>query len=229
MIYATPIRYTRPAFRLIMLSLLVLAIGACSPHEFTKSHANTAPIQVNQRTAEKIVDTKKTDGKTLAPISRRYKTAGNGPVRLSVSYDPASDNNTAVMASRQAARLASILRDQGVETVNVDIVPITDSGQSSRTHIRFTTIDAQAPRGCDMMPGLGTSPTNAQEVDESYKFGCSIDTLMARQVERPGDLLGRAPPAGQGASGRRAGNIINRYEQGEPNERLRNIGEEGGN
>ena len=220
MMYAASIIHARQAFRFVMLSLLVLAIGACAPHEFTKSHANTAPIQVNQRTAERVLDTKKADRTTLAPVSRRYGKTGKGPVRLHVSYDPASDNNTAVRASREGARLASILRDQGVETVTVDIVPIANSGQNSRTYIRFTALDAKGPPDCDMLPGLGNTPTNAQDVSESYKFGCSIDTLMARQVDRPGDLLGRAPPAGQGASGRRAGNIINRYEQGEPNEEL---------
>jgi type IV pilus biogenesis protein CpaD/CtpE len=54
--------------------------------------------------------------------------------------------------------------------------------------------------------------------DENYRFGCTLDTVVARQV-RPKDLAGRGGDDVMN-DGRRNANIVERYRTGEPNKAL---------
>jgi len=55
--------------------------------------------------------------------------------------------------------------------------------------------------------------------DLEYKMGCSVETMIARQIARPGDLLGRAPNSVY-KDGRRISNQIEGVRSGAMNEPL---------
>ena len=56
----------------------------------------------------------------------------------------------------------------------------------------FAALTAQAPTGCGMIPGYTGLPeaSTKTEGEPDYRYGCTVETLIARQVTRPSDLLG---------------------------------------
>lgn len=209
-------------FRSLMcLGAIVMLSGlaGCSD-DLRQSKLNDSPVKVHENIYKKRMRTSDIDDAQLRALSRDYRRHGGGGMTLGVSYNPASDDNTAVKASNNGAELAETLRKNGVEQVNVDVLPVKKSGETSYTLIHFRRYTAEAPSNCALMPGVGKIHTSTDKMGHNYQLGCTIDSLLARQVKRPRDLLGRERADDNYASGRRAGNIINRYREGEPNEPL---------
>jgi type IV pilus biogenesis protein CpaD/CtpE len=72
-----------------------------------------------------------------------------------------------------------------------------------------------------MMPGLDNTATDWKGV-KKYGFGCTIESVMAKQIERPADLAGTAALP-ETSDGRRLSNSIDSYRDGVPNEKLEGI------
>lgn len=51
-------------------------------------------------------------------------------------------------------------------------------------------VHAAAPAGCRNMPGFDDGLTSEKIGD--YRFGCSVDAMVAKQIYRPADLQGNA-------------------------------------
>lgn len=156
------------------------------------------------------VDTAVLDDAALRAVGDHYRHYGEGTVDLVVTYDPKSRTNTAMKATNEAARIAGSLRKSGVSNYTTDIMPVT--GGDSRTMIDFRTVTAEAPRDCPSMGGLDGRAT---EADFDYRYGCTIEAQLARQIARPQDLAGR--DGLDAGSGRRQANIVEGYKTGEPN------------
>ncbi len=133
-----------------------------------------------------------TDG-FLQQMAQYYARYGAGPMAAAVTYDPKSSGDAALEASRLAAKINNTLKANGVPEVMTETLPTPGTGQDMQVLLKFGTITAQAPSGCGQMPAYGG--TGATTNNEAYRYGCTVETLMAQQVMRPADLAGRAPTA----------------------------------
>ena len=193
-------------------------LGACSQDH--KGNVSLKRVEVHQEQFAKQVtshDLKQSDLEALAADYNRY--GGDDPLTLSVQYDPASSENTAMNATRHASKLANGLRAAGVTNVKTEILPVVGVGDHSRTLITYERYSAHKPEGCGTMPGMDNTTTD-WEAMRDYGFGCSVEDKIARQIARPKDLLGNDRGLEGEDDGRRASNIIETYRLGEPNEPL---------
>lgn len=170
------------------------------------------------RVQEDIYDTSypaaQLTGNVAAQIGDGYRRFGEGPVALTVTYDPHSPHFTARGASEEAARIAGLLRREGITDVRTETLPVMgqDGGPGPQALVRYRTYTALPPEGCRDMEDY---PDNSAESLRPYKLGCSTESYLAKQVASPRDLLGRDSIGP--ATGSRLTNIVNSYGSGEPN------------
>ncbi|MES2729108.1 MAG: CpaD family pilus assembly lipoprotein [Pseudomonadota bacterium] len=170
------------------------------PTVMSERRAELATSTHNQSYAESQI----TDG-FLQQMAQYYARYGAGVVGATVTYDP-SVSDSPRDANRLAARISNTLKANGVAEVMTETLPIPNSGREMHALLKFGTITAKGPRDCGQMPaytGTGGATTN----NETYKYGCTVETLMAQQVMRPADLAGRAPTAA--SDGARQTAVIN--------------------
>lgn len=150
--------------------------------------------------------------KELDMLAADFSYHGSGIPEVTVTYDPASGVNTAMKAGNELGRIVGSLKKAGVQNVDATIIPIKNSGDQASVQIAYARSEAIAPKDCDMMPGTygGSDPTAVAD----YRFGCSVETIMAKQIARPSDLQGREGYAGL-KDGMRNTNVIWPYKSGE--------------
>ena len=203
--------------------ICIVGLAACDFHHPTYMTENKIRVERGvQRHDMDVHDFSNTQAKIIA---HDYDGAGAGDARLSVTYDPTSPINTAAHARTHLAKALTLLRGNGLSTVMGNIMPVHNSGENSRLLLTYDAYSAHAPAGCGAMSGLNN---NVVENDRDYKLGCSRDTLFARQIARPKDLIGQGS-IGATTDGRRAANILEPYRAGIPNESLRGESASGSN
>jgi type IV pilus biogenesis protein CpaD/CtpE len=171
------------------------------------SWVNQDRVEVRADHFEDQFQTKDINESMLRAIATSYYRYGNGPMSVLVSFNPQQKNSKA-NASNKAKYFDDILRANGVKDVTVTLVDLQQD--QSTTRISFPALVAQAPQNCGLMPGLKghTSVSdNANHNSQNYQFGCSVETMIANQVSRPGDLLGR-PGFETRADGRRQDRVL---------------------
>jgi len=184
---------------------LLLAVGllsACSMNSPTWVNQNR--VEVHQDQFTDTFETAKLDKGMLRAISIYHYRFGNGPLNVMVGYDPKSKTNTLGKAKLESKRIEDGLRLNGVKDMTLQTVALDGTGDRSLTTVTFDALLAKAPKKCGTIPGYN-SPTTVPDTAEGippYELGCTIETLMAQQVSRPGDLLGR-PGFETNADGRR--------------------------
>jgi len=198
-------------------AFLSLSVAGCMDL-YEPPTVNESRIQVKEEAYIKDIAVSDVNDALLGSIARNYAKHGGSPMDILVTYDPRSYRNTAMMATNVAADIASSLRDYGVTNVKAGVMPIKSQGDDARVLITYDSFTAQAPEGCDYdMPGI--SGESALENDQKYKIGCGIDTLLARQIARPADLLGRGAQENT-SDGRPITNKVDLYRTGELNKPL---------
>tara|TARA_R110002095_G_scaffold90802_1_gene79188 strand:+ start:8042 stop:8728 length:687 start_codon:yes stop_codon:yes gene_type:complete len=212
--HKNPLRY----FLNAGLAFMSLSVGGCMGVDlYEPPTINESRIQVEEETFFQDVAVDDVDDAYLGMLARHYTKHGGSPMDLIITYDPRSYRNTAMKATDMAASIAGSLRGYGVSKVNAGVMPIKSQGDEARLLVTYDSYNARPPEGCDNnMPGMNKSPL---EHDERYKLGCSIDTLVARQVSKPSDLLGRGKTETK-SDGRPISNIIDLYRVGTPNTSL---------
>ncbi len=96
----------------------------------------------------------------------------------------------------------------------MSVLPVKGQGDYSRMIVRYDGYSAAAPKDCkNLLPGIDG---DALDHDGDYKLGCSIESVLARQVSRPADLLGNGV-VDPTSEGRAAANIVDVYRAGLPN------------
>ena len=180
-------------FRSFLCLAVLVPATACSLQEPT--WVNSSRVEVHEEGFTDRFDTASLDKGTLRAIGVNYYRYGNGPMDISVSYDPRSGTNTAAAASREAGRIRDELSRNGVKSIRISTAGSEGSGDKSSTVISFPALTARPPENCGTMPGYSDLQTNlpdsAEGPSKGYEIGCTIETMMAKQVSRPGDLLGR--------------------------------------
>lgn len=166
-------------------------ISACSMNSPTWVNQNRVEVH-NDQFADTF-ETAKVDDGMIRAISVYHYRYGNGPLNLVVGYDPKSKTNTKAKAASEASRISAGLRRNGVRDLSVQTVELKDTGNTSLTTVTFPALIAKAPKKCGTIPGYNSPTVVPDRADgiAPYELGCTIETLMAQQVSRPGDLLGR--------------------------------------
>ena len=213
-------RGMKSALQQTMLALMgvsALALGGCAKLDMP-SKVTDRPIVLESGDYTQTFKTAQVGPAQLDEIARQYRLSGNGQAELIVAYDPYSKRNTAMKASDQLHRITGELNKRQMTNIKGSILAVDYSGDESDMIVGYTSLSAQAPEGCGMMPG---SDAMKVDLDPDYKLGCSVKTMVARQVAHPADLAGRAP-ATEG-DGRRGGAVVETYRTGQPYQALRTI------
>jgi hypothetical protein len=204
------------------LALMLAAVpmlAACDhdePTHFVTSKMEVHPHPFNDNIATSAVDA------NVASIwggdSERY--GGDSPVTLTVTYDPRLHDFSKRHAESEAARIAAMLRKQGMPGVKTEVFPAAGVEGGSRTMISYQSYMATPPSSCNGGT-MDTIPDTGIEAIRDYRLGCTTQDYVARQVASPKDLLGRGET--QDSNGRRQTNIVNTYSKGEPNTALQGL------
>jgi type IV pilus biogenesis protein CpaD/CtpE len=191
------------------LILIAAGLSGCSVN--SDSWVNQERLEVRQNHFTDTFETATLTDEKLRAIGVHYYRFGNGPMDVVISYDPKSRVNTAGRAEHSKAKIEKALRVGGVKDLRIRTVGSPGSGDASKTVVTFAALVASAPQGCGMMPGYETSPGVPENGEDTpdYMYGCTVEALMARQVSRPGDLLGR-PGFETNADGRRQETVVGR-------------------
>lgn len=202
------------ALSLVSFALVLLLGGGCTLR--TDSKMNDKKIQVSSERHVEKTTVDKADDAFAKGVAAHYLRYGDGPMDLTVTYDPRSRQYTAMRASELAAYIVNRLNKAGVRHVVPGILPVRDIGHDGEVIVGYESYTAHAPEDCKLMSGMESKDIT---VEEDYKLGCTYSSLLARQVARPRDLLGGSR-GGENYDGRRASNIGERYRSGAPNEDL---------
>lgn len=202
-------------YKMLPVIVAAFALHACEAvvHEPTK--ISQGRMTVSEEKIFEDVAAKEMSSAVVSALAQDHALRGSGPLEVSVTYDPHSKGNTAMHASEEAARIAELFAAQG-SPVKTGIVPVKGQGDEARVLVSYYGDIASGPEDCDLMPGLTHKNIDPED---AFELGCTIDTLVAKQVARPGDLNGRTQ-TDPTTDGRRASNIIDLHRTGVPNEPL---------
>lgn len=203
-------------YAILVLIALAMVLTGCELYE--PSNVSTNKIRVEEEKISETVAVADLNDAALDRLSNHYRKHGDGPLELTVTYDPKSRNNGAMRANDEVARLSRELRMNGINNVEVGILPVNGAGNDMDVLVAYRSYNALAPEGCDVL--LSDDRGFERDAYKDYKLGCTKDTLFARQVARPKDLRGTAPSGDPTSDGRRSSNVIEGYRSGVPNEPL---------
>lgn len=204
----------RPSRLSYLALVLTLSVGACS--WYPDPYVTNKRVQVEEEKIAEEYAYGDLSEAALVGLAQHHNRYGDGPLTLTLAYNPKSKAHTARQASEKAAELSGILRREGVHNVETNILPVKDLPEP-KVMISYLGYKALAPEDCGLMPGLRSRQIEP-EIEEDYKLGCSVETYFARQISRPSDLLGQE--IGGNTDGRRSANQIEAYRAGVPNETL---------
>lgn len=206
---------TMRLFAPLAVLLAAFTLSACDLHE--EGNITKSRVQVEEKTFVEKIPVGTLSDDYAAALAHQYERYGDGGVDLTVAYDPTSRSNTAMSASTQAARIASVFRKNGVDHVETNILPVNGQGAKALAVITYTSYNALAPKDCGVLPGFEDTNIDFQE---DYKLGCTVETAFARQIARPKDLKRSAADTYSDGDGRRASNVVDVYRTGIPSEPL---------
>lgn len=207
-------------FGMIVVCGVALLVSACSTEQFEPSEMNFSRVELIQDRYEKEMSVVGLSASALENLAEDWQRHGDGPMAVSVLYDPKARINGPINAGRQASQIADSLRMRGVD-VQGSALPVAGRGEELAALVSYPQTRARAPKGCGPMPGLdGTGPDFGKTgLNEGYRAGCGIEGILAQQIARPSDLRGRAGLKGP-SDGRRVYQQTGSYRAGIPNEEL---------
>ncbi len=194
-----------------MSGVCATLLAACAPQS-TPSMMNTSRPQVVSETSLKQIPVKEVSDGHLYAIAKEYERYGNGAMQLFLAYDPDTKDYGAMKAFKDLASYKEKLGKMGVRGIKAETVKA--EGAEPTLMVSFDSVTAHAPAGCRNMPGFDDGLTTREVGD--YRFGCSVDTILAKQIYRPSDLQGNA--MAESGDGRRAVNTVEYYRQVEQKE-----------
>ncbi len=199
----------------VLCSVFLVSCGGIDMYQ--EGTLNHTRMQVESQSFSDNVSVEDVNDHYLQQLAQHYSKYGSGAMDVLVTYDARSYHNTAMKAGETASYISKTLRQNGVSQVDVGVLPVKSQGDYSRVIFSYEGYSASAPEGCgNLLPGLDG---DAVENDPDYKLGCTLDTMLARQVSRPSDLMGRGVEDAT-TEGRSATNIVDLYRSGAPNEPL---------
>ncbi len=186
---------------------LFAALGLSGCQEFNEpSQINTSRIELREENFFKSYPKGDVQESEIKSIASHYYRYGAGDLNLTVTYDPRSKTNTAMVATHEGAKIANALRINGVKTVDVDVLPVKGNAGSD-VFVSYPMIIARDPAECGDMPGWENGAMVDHDETSKYKYGCSLEKQIAKQISRPRDLMGRAGYKTD-SDGRRLQNVL---------------------
>lgn len=181
-----------------------LLLGACAPQS-TPSMMSTERPRLEAETSMLQIPVANVSQGALHKIAQDYDRFGTDTLHLALGYDPKSKSYGAMKAFEDLADIKAGLKKYGVRSVTAETVQV-DGGEPTLM-ITYDSLKAAAPPNCRNMPGFDDGLTTREIGD--YKFGCSVDTMLAKQIYRPADLMGNGET--DAGDGRRAANTVEHY------------------
>lgn len=204
-----------------VVSMSVVGCGGYNLH--SDSEINTKRVEVESGLYSERFQLSELDDGAVRSLAHHYYRYNSGqPVDLIVLYDPKSRSYTASKAAHDGMALVESFRSKGLRNVSSQVLPVKDASQNGgEVLVRFSTVHAEAPTGCGTMNGFEGKKTQVTldgYNEAGYEYGCTVESLVAKQIARPGDLVGDVTH--ENVEGRRAVNNIGNYVYGVPNEPL---------
>ncbi|MBI1301684.1 MAG: hypothetical protein GC137_08510 [Alphaproteobacteria bacterium] len=192
-----------------------LSLASCDMYE--KTYMTEKPMQVKEETVTYDLNYSEVNDQFITVLADHYNNHGGSPLDVVLTYDPKSYRNTAMKATENIAEIKSALEQEGVSDVNGVIMPIKAQGDEAKLIISYVALSAHAPEDCNGQI-LGED-NKMYEEGSDYKLGCSVKSMIAKQISKPADLLGKG--GGYATSdGRAATNIIDAQRTGARNQPL---------
>lgn len=192
-------------------------LAACSP-QYTPPMMNNSQIQLSRSTMMEQIDLADINDGLLSALADHYSKKGSGVLDLTMTYDPASKNFTAMDAVHKLNGVKASLKKKNITNIKMQTMSIPN-GKASLL-VSYDIVEALSPSECQTtMPGVDTRSTT--RFMGEYKFGCSVDTIISRQIAHPSDLEGTSG-LGQ-REGRRDAAILDGYNKGVPREPIQGI------
>lgn len=195
----------------LLFTLSFFVIG-CT--QTTPSMMNVSPVELSQETVVEQINVDHINDALLGNIANHHRKSSNSPLELTMTYDPASRDFTAMSAVNELKKIAKALRYKGVKNMITQTVAVPEGNPSLM--VSYDTVTAHTPSGCEPMPGLDNNVTGRDL--GTYKFGCGVEGLIAQQIARPRDLEGNASLGRRDA--RRDAGVVESYSAGIPREPL---------
>jgi len=185
-------------------------LTACAPQS-TPSMMNTSLPRLEESTNMQQIPVADVSEGYLHKIAMDYHRYGTGPVQLTLVHDEKSKTYKKMNAFSDMARFKEKLTKLGVQSVKAEV--LDGPSMEPTLMVSYDSVTAAAPAGCRNMPGFDDGLTTREIGD--YKFGCTRDTMIAKQIYRPADLAGNT--GSDDIDGRRAANTVeyNRQVTGE--------------
>lgn len=193
--------------KIITLLLITTSLLSGCGRQSTPSMINTSLPRVSEETTMDQVPVENVTQAYLYKVAQNHERYGTNTLMLSLAYDPASKSYDAMKAFQDLARFKESLRKMGVSAVKAETVKT--QGTAPTLMVAYDSVSAQAPEGCRNMPGFDDGLTTHDIAD--YRFGCSVDAMLAKQIYRPSDLKGN--DASDPMDGRRAANVAEYYRR----------------
>lgn len=204
--------------QILTLSFLALAVLVSACTQNTPSMMNVSPVELSNETNIQQIPVEDITPATIQGLANHYKRFSDGrALDLTMTFDPKAKDFTAMKAVNTVKDIQKRMKYNGVYNIQVQTMPVPEGRPALIAS--YNTVSAHAPSDCDPMPGLLDNKTDREIGD--YKFGCGIETLIARQIHRPADLQGNAVL--DSAEGRREAAVIDGYSAGVPREPLEGI------
>lgn len=201
--------------RLFLFSLIAFAaLSACDMYH--KTYVSPNKMQIVETSYSEQVPLGLVNDSYLEVVAGKYDQQGRGPFDLTVAYDPASKENNAARAGAEASKIAGKLARNGIKDMNVSIMPAHEHGETMSVLMSYDSYEARPPEDCGLMAGMEGTQI---EADPNYKLGCSVNTILAKQIARPRDLAGIVDESPT-SDGRRASKIIEIYRAGSKDQKL---------
>ncbi len=193
----------------------LLSLSACTMT--TPSMLNDTPMHLSKTTLMEQVKYSDLNDDVLSALAAHYSKNGMSALDLTMTYNPADTKFDAGEAAHQLRHVKQALAKKNVTNVITQTQSIT--GGTPSLLVSYDMAQIGAPYNCDTMPGLYREKTT--RFIEDYKFGCSIDTMMAKQIAHPSDLMGNSDMGI--ASGRRQASVLDGHLRAEPKEKLEGV------
>jgi type IV pilus biogenesis protein CpaD/CtpE len=198
-------------YKIILALSAVVMLSGCTSLVTSDTWVNkSGRAQIAEDQFTDTFETAKVNNGMIHAISNYYDRFGNGTMNVVVSYDPQSKINSLPRAEKSLVAIQNGLARNGIADVKGALSEVRGSGDVSTTLVSFPALTASAPAGCGMMPGYADPSEgipNDTNIKGPYGYGCTVETLLSKQIARPSDLMGRAGFETNG-DGRRAERVL---------------------
>ena len=198
-------------FSLLLLMCGVVGLTACG-RQSTPSMMNTSRVQVVPETYLWQQPVAQVNESYLHLVANDFERYGASTIQMSLGYNPADKTYGAMQAFNDLTKFKDRLNKLGVHNISAETVK--SEGATPTLMISYDTVSAMGPAGCRNMPGFDDGLTTAEI--GNYKFGCSTEAMLAKQIYRPADLLGK--DASDPGDGRRSAYNVEYYRHVDPEE-----------